>query len=185
MNVKFLFSLLLLLVGTSTVNGCTVLKKQSSNETINNNNDKADQCLENKLFNKQTKINLTASVETQLLAAAQSIEESLNTLAAAEKAENAPILNVDPLITPEGGMGGLADVDWSGPIGPLVDKIANMTNYRVKVLGNDPPIPVLVTISAKRAVIADILQNASFQAGKRAHILVFPDSRLIEIRYLS
>ena len=67
----------------------------------------------------------------------------------------------------------------------MIDKIASMTNYRVKVLGNEPPIPILVSISAKKTVIADILQNASLQAGKRAHILVFPESRLIEVRYLS
>ena len=154
--------------------GCTVLKKQS--EDISN---------DSKQLGKPTASNTHSSVETQLLLAAQSIEQSLGTLAAAETAERPPILNTEPLVTEEGGMGGMADVDWTGPLGPLVEKIAQMTDYRVKILGNEPSIPIIVSISVKKTVIADILQNASLQAGKRAHILVFPSSRLIEVRYVS
>ena len=154
--------------------GCTVLKKQPDDTII----------VDGKQLSKQ-KVPSSANVEAQLLATAQSIEESLSILAAAEKAEDAPILNTAPLVTPEGGMGGTIDVEWTGPIGPLVEKIAELTNYRVKVLGQEPAIPILVSISMKKAVIADVLQNASLQVGKRAHILVFPGSRLIEVRYLS
>jgi len=125
------------------------------------------------------------SVEGQLTTAAKSIERSLFTLASAQEAENPPILLTGPLITPEGGMGNTADIDWTGPIGPLVEKIACMTDYRVKVLGNEPAIPIIVTITAKRGVIAEILQNASFQVARRAHIVVFPCSRVIELRYVS
>ncbi len=172
MKLPILLSFLLL---TTPISGCTVLKKQEEGPITSNT----------KPSNKQRSNFAAANVETQLLAAAQSIEQSLSTLAAAENAESAPILNTAPLVTPEGGMSGLADVDWTGPIGPLVDKIANMTDYRVKVLGNEPAIPILVSISSKRTVIADILQNASLQAGRRAQILVFPSSRLIEVRYAS
>jgi defect-in-organelle-trafficking protein DotD len=164
---------LLLLVAT----GCTILKKPPENNTIYSQ--------ESKRLPKGQTASSTANIEAQLLAAAQSIEGSLNTLAAAEKVESPPILNTAPLVTPEGGMGGTIDIEWTGPIGPLVNKIAALTNYRVKVLGQEPAIPILVSISMKRAIIADVLQNASFQVGKRAHILVFPGSRLIEVRYLS
>lgn len=125
------------------------------------------------------------SVEGQLTTAAKSIERSLFVLAAAKESESAPVLMTAPLITPEGGMGNTADIDWTGPIGPLVEKIARMTDYRVKVLGNEPGIPIIVTVVAKRAVIAEILQNASFQVTRRAHIVVFPCSRVIELRYIS
>lgn len=179
-----LASLVALLLG---LNGCTALKSREQGPINRNgasNNSEVDTGIRPpKQFSKQ-KI-ATSNVESQLLAAAQSIEESLNTLAAAEKAESAPILNTEQLITPEGGMGGTADVDWTGPIGPLVEKIARLTHYHVKVLGNEPAIPILVSIKTKRGVIADILQNASFQAGKRAHILVFPNEHVIEVRYLS
>jgi defect-in-organelle-trafficking protein DotD len=125
------------------------------------------------------------SVEAQLIATAKSIDKSLNTLASAQEAESPPILTTTQLITPEGGMGNTANIDWAGPIGPLIDKIARMTDYRVKTLGHEPAIPIIITITAKRAVVAEILQNASFQAGRRAHIIVSPKTRVIELRYLS
>ncbi len=157
----------------SLLTGCTILKKQSE-----------DTIVDGKQTSKQNSTT-PLNVESQLLATAQSIEESLGILAAAEKAENPPILNTAPLTTPEGGMGGKVDIEWTGPIGPLIDRVAELTNYRVKTLGQEPAIPILVSISMKKAVIADILQNASLQVGKRAYILVFPESRLIEVRYLS
>jgi len=183
-KVLILGSALCLLIGIS---GCTVLKRQSEGPVENNNNQAGTECLTAKCPPKQSSQQklCNTSVENQLLVAAQSIEDSLSTLAAAEKAESAPILSTAALVTAEGGMGGTADVDWTGPIGPLVCKIGTMTNYHVKFLGTEPAIPVLVAIRAKRGVIADILQNASFQAGKRAHVLVFPATRVIEVRYLS
>lgn len=171
MKVKLLIFALWVLTTTS---GCTVLKKQSDGPRVEGIKNTDKQRFDN-----------VSTIESQLLLTAQSIEQSLITLAAAEKVEHPPTLNTESLVTPEGGLGGLADVDWTGPIGPLVEKIASMTNYRVKVLGIEPPIPILVSITAKKTAIADILQNASLQAGKRAHILVFPSSRLIEVRYLS
>ncbi len=159
--------------------GCTVLKMPT--DDISNGTPSPSK----RPGKKKPSYSSATPVETQLLLAAQSIEQSLGVLAAAETAERPPILNTEPLITEEGGMGGVADVDWTGPIGPLVEKIALMTNYRVKTLGNEPAIPILISINVKRSVIADILQNASLQAGKRAHILVFPSSRLIEVRYVS
>lgn len=127
----------------------------------------------------------TGCVETQLLKTAKSIERSLSILAAAQVSEDPPIISTAPLVTPEGGMGGHVDIDWTGPIGPLVDRIARMTDYRIKILGSEPAIPIIVTITGRRLVIADVLQNASYQAAKRAHVLVFPCNRVIEVRYVS
>ncbi len=124
------------------------------------------------------------TIEDQLVHAAESIEQSLGVLAAAEQAESPPILDTAPLITPEGGMHGKVDLEWTGPLAPLVQKIADLSHYRVKFLGKEPPIPILISISAKAALMADVLQNASLQAGKRAYILVFPKDKIIEVRYL-
>lgn len=159
---------------TLAASGCTVLKNPSE-KSISNGTQKTT---------KQKTTFASSNIESQLLNTAQSIEQSLSTLAAAEKAESPPILNTAPLITSEGGMGGKVDIDWTGPIGPLIVKLGVLTNYRVKFLGSEPAIPILISINAKQTVIADVLQNASLQTGKRAHILVFPASRLIEVRYL-
>lgn len=129
------------------------------------------------------KVPVDKEVQKELIAAARSIESSLALLARTQADNNVPLLNTIPLITPEGGMGGTADIDWTGPIEPLIRKLADMTDYKLKILGSEPTIPIIVSISQDKAVIADILKNAGMQAGKRANIVVFPANRVIEVRY--
>lgn len=132
-----------------------------------------------------SKTPVNTDIASELVAAAKSIESSLALLARNQDDNNIPLLNTAPLLTPEGGMSGAADIEWTGPIEPLVRKLADMTDYKLKVLGNAPAIPIIVSISQEKAVIADILKNAGMQAGKRANIVVFPANRVIEVRYAS
>ena len=122
-------------------------------------------------------------LEKQLAETAESIERSLALLAMAQETNNPPLINTAPLITPEGGMGGTADIDWTGPIEPLLHKLADLTDYNLKFLGNDPTTPIIISITQNKAVIADIIKNAGLQAGKRATIMVFPANKIIELRY--
>ncbi len=130
-----------------------------------------------------SKVPKNSAVEQELINAAHSVENSLALLARTQEENNVPLLNTVPLVTPEGGMGGTADIDWTGPIEPLIRKIADLTDYKVKVLGTNPSIPIIVSISQNKAVLADVLKNAGMQAGKRANLVVFPANRVIEIRY--
>lgn len=167
-----------LTLGLFSLTSCSVLQRQCDLE------DKKIACKES--CNPEPPIPLcsNADIQNDLVNAASSIERSLKILASAQEAESPPIINTAPLITPEGGMGGKVDIDWTGPVAPLIEKIAKMTDYRVKILGNEPAIPIIITITARDTMIAEILQNASFQAGRRAHILVFPCDHVIEVRYL-
>jgi defect in organelle trafficking protein DotD len=124
-----------------------------------------------------------SNVEYQLTKAALSIEDSLRTLAATQQIKAKNPINTDILITPQGGMGELSSIDWSGPIEPLLERIGELTNYRVKVFGPIPHIPLIVSISCRDRMIADILKDAGLQAGKRANLVVYPTSRIIELRY--
>lgn len=124
-----------------------------------------------------------SDVEYQLAKAALSVEDSLRTLAATQQIHAKNPINTDILITPQGGMGGLASLDWSGPIEPLLEKIGEMTRYRVKVFGPLPHMPLIVSISSRDRMVADILKDAGLQAGKRANLVVYPTSRIIELRY--
>lgn len=81
------------------------------------------------------------------------------------------------------GMGGLTTIDWSGPVEPLVQQIARAADYRVRVIGTAPAIPVLVTVYTKNAMLGDILRDVGYQCGRRASVVVYPASRVIEIRY--
>jgi defect-in-organelle-trafficking protein DotD len=124
-----------------------------------------------------------SDVEYQLMKSAMSVEDSLRALAATQEVYAKNAINTDILITPQGGMGELASLDWSGPIEPLLERVGKMSNYRVKVLGPIPSIPLIITLSARERMIADILKDAGLQAGKRANLVVYPTSRIIELRY--
>lgn len=124
-----------------------------------------------------------SDIEYQLMKSAMSVEESLRNLAATREIYAKNAINTDILITPQGGMGELASIDWSGPIEPLLETIAEMTRYRVKVFGPTPHVPVLVNISCRQRMIADILKDAGLQCGKKANLVVYPSSRIIELRY--
>jgi defect in organelle trafficking protein DotD len=193
MNKKLI--LIILVFHSISVCGCSRLFKDirdssASNKTsnhqqnnnmnvINNNINNNDTIKENYYSGK----NLGNDIAENLIASAKSIEKSLAILAAAQEVNNVPVLNTAPLITAEGGMGSTADIDWTGPIEPLLEKIALMTNYNLKVMGNKPSIPIIISITQNHAIIADILKNASLQAGKRVNIVVFPANKIIELRY--
>lgn len=121
--------------------------------------------------------------ESTLAEASYSVSRSLVDLAeTAQAAHPLPRLAAPP--SPASyGMSGLTTVDWSGPVEPLVRQIAAAADYRVTVLGTAPAIPVIVTIYQKNAMLGDILRDVGYQCGRRAAVMVYPASRVIELRY--
>lgn len=131
-----------------------------------------------------TSVNSDDAAQVKLAEAAVSVSNSLTELAQMEKA----IHPAAPVPTPPDpnsiGMGQLASVNWTGPIEPLIRKIAGATHYRVRVLGKSPAIPAIVSINAHNIPLADILRDASFQAAKKVDVVLYPRRRIIELRYL-
>jgi defect-in-organelle-trafficking protein DotD len=125
----------------------------------------------------------TDETAVSLAEASYSVSRSLTDLSETAQAAH-PLPKQEPPPSPASyGMGQLTSVDWSGPIEPLVRQIAKSTGYRMTVLGTPPAIPIIVTIYEKNAMMADILRNAGYQCGRRASVLVFPENRVIELRY--
>jgi defect-in-organelle-trafficking protein DotD len=118
-----------------------------------------------------------------LAEASYSVSRSLVNLSEVAQASR-PLPNLEPQPNPAAyGMSGLTSVDWSGPIEPLVRQLARSVNYRVRVLGRPPAIPVLVSVYDKNMMAADILRDVGFQAGRRATLVVYPEEQVIELRY--
>jgi defect-in-organelle-trafficking protein DotD len=76
-----------------------------------------------------------------------------------------------------------ASVDWSGPIAELTERVAKAAHFRVRILGTEPAVPVLISINVKDESLAEILRDIDYQAGKRASIHVYPNSQVVELRY--
>lgn len=123
------------------------------------------------------------AASASLAEASYSVSRSIVSLSETAQAAH-PIPNLGPAPNPMSyGMSGLTSVDWSGPIEPLVRQLAKTANYRVRVLGRAPSIPVLVTIYDKNMMLADIFRDVGYQAGRRATLIVYPEERVVELRY--
>lgn len=121
--------------------------------------------------------------EASLAEASYAVSRSIVDLAETEQAAH-PLPPLAPPPSPASyGMGGLASIDWSGPVQPLLRQIAKASGFRLMVLGTAPAIPVLVSIFQKNAMLGDILRNIGYQCGVRATVVVFPENRTIELRY--
>lgn len=125
----------------------------------------------------------TSNASIKLAEAASTVSQaSLNT--AAIQRATTPGLVTKSLPQPLApGLDTLASVDWSGPIGPLVKKIAQAGGYQMRVLGVAPAIPVLVSMNVKNVPLEYILRDADYQAGSQANVVVLPQDKIIEIRY--
>lgn len=121
--------------------------------------------------------------QSSLAEASYAVSRSIVDLAETAEAAH-PLPNLAPPPSPASyGMAGLTTLDWSGPVEPLIHQIARAAGYRVRVLGTPPAIPVLVTIYTKNAMLGDILRDVGYQCGRRATTVIYPDSRVIELRY--
>lgn len=76
-----------------------------------------------------------------------------------------------------------ASVDWSGPIEEVTLRVARAAHFRLRVLGKEPAVPVLISLNAKDMSLAEILRDIDYQAGKKATIYVYPNSQVVELRY--
>jgi defect-in-organelle-trafficking protein DotD len=122
--------------------------------------------------------------EIKLAEAAVSVSHSIDRLAEIEKAAHPCLRLPPPIDAPRFGLACLASVDWVGPVEPLLRLFAEATHYCVRVLGKEPPIPVIVSVNAKNTSFADILRNISLQVHKKACIVIYP-GRVIELRYMT
>lgn len=122
----------------------------------------------------------------KLAEAASSVSDTLVELARIESTtlKNQPRNLVNPDMP---GMSDLISVDWSGPIEQLLERLANTSGYKLRVLGTRPAIPVLVSITATNVTLGTVLRDLDFQASKKAHLMVYPNAdprkRIIELRY--
>lgn len=123
------------------------------------------------------------NTDSSLAEASYSVSRAISSLSETAQAAH-PLPKLDPPPNPATyGMAGLTSIDWSGPVEPLVKEIAKSTGYRLRVLGTQPAIPVIVTVYDKNMMIADVLRDVGYQCGRRAAVVVFPESRVIELRY--
>lgn len=120
---------------------------------------------------------------TKLTEAAGSVSRSLKQISAIEKATHPKIKLTDPIKGYSSRLNALVSVDWTGPIEPIVLRLANASGFKFRVLGNRPAIPVFVEIFAFNLSIADVLRDLNYQGGLKADIIAYTGRNTIELRY--
>lgn len=116
----------------------------------------------------------------KLSEAAVSVSHSLSELAGIQKATTPS--SAYKLDNTNYAIPGSISVDWSGPIEPLLLQIADVSGYRLRVLGVRPAVQVIVTLTAKDTPLCDIMRDIDYQGGHAAKVSVYPN-RIIELRY--
>jgi defect-in-organelle-trafficking protein DotD len=111
------------------------------------------------------------------------VKNSMDELAAIQKSLYPNIELKNPINAKEAGLSQIVSIDWAGPVEDLLTQIANLTHYKLSVLGVKPSIPALVSISMRNVTVADVLRNAMLQVVKKADITVYPTQHVIELRY--
>ena len=133
---------------------------------------------------KQIPVPLTPASDNasiKIAEAADSVSNSLVELARIQAEATPPVRELPDPVTY--GIRGAASVDWAGPIGPLVKKLARASQFHYRVLGRPPAVPIIVNVSAKSAPLASLLRDVDFQAGNKADVVILAHARVIELRY--
>lgn len=121
--------------------------------------------------------------QAQVAEAATAIGQSLQELSAVQMTVHPPQKLQKPFDPHAVGMDKMASIDWTGPVQPVLKKIAQATNYQLRIIGRKPALPVLISLNVENKPIADILRNITYQVVMKADIAVYPKSRTIELRY--
>lgn len=121
--------------------------------------------------------------QAQVAVAATAVGHSLQELSAVQMTVHPPKKLQKPFNPQTIGMGKRASISWTGPVEPVLRKIAQATHYRLRVIGKKPVIPVFISLDIRNQPIATILRNIMYQVVMRANIAIYPKSRVIELRY--
>lgn len=120
---------------------------------------------------------------TMMLAeAADKASLAAETLAAVEQARTpeaaiTPVSNVPPKLNRA------ITINWVGPVEPITRQLADRSSYNFLVVGNAPPVPVVVSLDIENLPIVDALRSIGLQLGPRADVKVDANREVIEIHY--
>lgn len=75
---------------------------------------------------------------------------------------------------------------WTGPVRPILIEIAQKANYKVRFIGELPPVPHMVSIVANNDPIVDVLRDIAAKTDGLLDINIHDskESKVIEVIYV-
>ena len=140
-------------------------------------------CASGTIYKKPPANNPSDDASIKLAEAANSVSDSMIDMARVEKVITPPTKDNTMTIPNAYNLQARASVDWSGPIAEVTDRVAKAAHFRLRILGQVPAVPILISLDMKDQSLAEILRNIDYQAGKKAYIHVYPNSEVVELRY--
>ena len=132
-------------------------------------------------------LSTSIDVNTKLAEAADSVSHSLHKLAelelTADNTKHTPAKHNSFDKIPN--MHQISSVEWNGPVGPIISKIAQASKHKLTVLGRTPSVPVIVNLDMKNVQLAEIMQNVAYQAAGHIRISYNEKHNAFELRYLN
>ncbi len=122
------------------------------------------------------------TVSAMLAESADRASSALEALAAVESART-PTTSMSPVADVPMELRRTITVNWVGPIEPIAKTLADRAGYSFLMLGNEPVIPVVVSIDAENTRVIDVLRNIGLQLGMRGNVNVDAKARSVEIHY--
>lgn len=121
-------------------------------------------------------------VALRLASAVDRASAALQTLASVEQARN-PAVSIQSVPHAPQELRRIVSVDWVGPIEPMIRQLADRAGYSFQVNGDQPPVPVVITLQARQKTVIDVLRDVGLQAGTRADVVVDANAKVVELNY--
>ena len=122
-------------------------------------------------------------VSLRLAAAADRASTALQTLASIEQVRTpgASIESANDDIPQE--LRRTMSLEWSGPIEPLLRRLADRAGYRLQLNGNRPAVPIIISVSSREKSVVEMLRDVGLQSGKRADVVIDVQNKVVELDY--
>lgn len=75
------------------------------------------------------------------------------------------------------------DLDWQGPVEPMLQALADRAGYTFRVIGRAPATPVTVSITQEDVPLHDVVREAGTMVNDVADVILNPSLKMIEMRY--
>ena len=127
-------------------------------------------------------------IDDRLSDAAERAAASSETLAQVERARTAPVepsmSGADVMDMPP-ELQRPTTVEWTGPAAELVAELARNIGYAYSVVGDEPPVDVMVSVSAVDEPAVKVFEDIGYQVAKFAEVFVDPTGKRVEFRFVS
>ncbi len=121
-------------------------------------------------------------ISLMLAEAADRSAKALETLSAIEQYQN-PEVSVAPIENAPAELNRAVTTNWIGPVDVIVKSLADKAGYGFMVMGDEPPVPIIVSIDVENRRIIDVLRDIGLQMGTRADVRVNDKYGMIEVQY--